>query len=213
MQRIFAEFLCTFSLHAYPDAMSTEHQRLDTTTVKVLAHPLRSRLVARLRVHGPATATELAATLGTNSGATSYHLRRLADTGLVRDTGRGEGKRRVWEATTDGHSIRSSDLSGDEDAQTALDWLMRHYLHQSVQRYEAWLDSAEAWPLDWRDELGYNDSRARLTPDELEQLHAELEAVVARYRELGQRRESPARARDVHVTLLFAPMDAAYEGD
>ena len=44
--------------------------RLDTTALRTLAHPLRSRLLTQLRLHGPATATSLAGTLGTNSGAT-----------------------------------------------------------------------------------------------------------------------------------------------
>ena len=64
----------------------------------MLAHPLRSRLLAQLRLHGPATATDLADVLDTNTGATSYHLRKLESVGLVTDTGTGEGKRRVWEA-------------------------------------------------------------------------------------------------------------------
>ena len=34
--------------------------RLDATALRVLAHPLRSRLLSQLRLHGPATATELA---------------------------------------------------------------------------------------------------------------------------------------------------------
>ena len=46
--------------------------RLDAGALRVLAHPLRSRLLSTLRVGGPATATDLAAQLGTNSGATSY---------------------------------------------------------------------------------------------------------------------------------------------
>ena len=61
--------------------------RLDATSLRVLAHPLRSRLLSRLRVGGPATATDLATALGTNSGATSYHLRKLESVGLVTDTG------------------------------------------------------------------------------------------------------------------------------
>ncbi|WP_192900738.1 ArsR/SmtB family transcription factor [Microbacterium sp. RG1] len=52
--------------------------RLDSRAVRALAHPLRSRILSRLRTHGPATATELASALGTNSGATSYHLRASA---------------------------------------------------------------------------------------------------------------------------------------
>ncbi|RYE79717.1 MAG: ArsR family transcriptional regulator, partial [Myxococcales bacterium] len=77
---------------------------LDATAVKVLAHPLRSRLLSALRRDGAATATDLAAALGTNSGATSYHLRKLESVGLVEDTGDGEGKRRLWRASTRFHS-------------------------------------------------------------------------------------------------------------
>ena len=65
------------------------HVRLDSASVKILAHPLRSRLVGALRNGGPATATALAGVLGTNSGATSYHLRKLEEVGLVVDTGEG----------------------------------------------------------------------------------------------------------------------------
>jgi DNA-binding transcriptional ArsR family regulator len=60
--------------------------RLDPGALKILAHPLRSRLLTALRLHGPATATELATTLATNTGATSYHLRKLASVGLVEET-------------------------------------------------------------------------------------------------------------------------------
>ena len=65
-----------------PDPRSV---RPDSRQLRVLAHPLRSRLLGALRHGGPATATALAARLGTNSGATSYHLRQLAEAGLVED--------------------------------------------------------------------------------------------------------------------------------
>src|ERR671910_1199949 len=94
--------------------------RLDAASLRVLAHPLRSRLLSKLRIAGPATATDLAAELGTNSGATSYHLRKLESVGLVSDTGTGEGKRRVWEAASRGHEWTPSDFVGDADAEASL---------------------------------------------------------------------------------------------
>src|SRR5918998_5444153 len=97
--------------------------RLDASALRVLAHPLRSRLLSQLRLHGPATATELAGALATNTGATSYHLRKLEAVGLVTDTGTGEGKRRVWEAATRGHEWTPSDFAGDPDAEASLSWL------------------------------------------------------------------------------------------
>ena len=108
--------------------------RLDERAVRVLAHPLRSRLLGRLRVEGPATATELAAALDSNTGATSYHLRALEGVGLVTDTGEGVGKRRLWRASSDFHTWTDSDFAGDEDAQTALGWLQRDYIRQFAAR-------------------------------------------------------------------------------
>ena len=78
--------------------------------LRVLAHPLRSRIVAALRRDGPATSTTLAQVLATNSGATSYHLRKLESVGLVEDTGEGEGKRRLWRASATTTSWHPSDF-------------------------------------------------------------------------------------------------------
>src|SRR5688500_7119435 len=118
-----AHLLCKGSVHRYCARMATSIPsptvetsgeltgiRLDATSLRVLAHPLRSRLLSQLRIGGPATATDLAAELGTNSGATSYHLRKLESVGLVADTGEGEGKRRLWRAATDFHSYYPSDF-------------------------------------------------------------------------------------------------------
>ena len=91
----------------------TENLRLDATAIRVLAHPLRSLLLSRLRRDGPATATELAEELGTNTGATSYHLRKLEEVGLVTDTEQGEGRRRVWQAASRSHSFTSGDYPDD----------------------------------------------------------------------------------------------------
>src|SRR6478752_428663 len=65
---------------------SPSELHLGAEAVKVLAHPRRSRIVTQLGRSGPLTATALAALLGTNSGATSYHLSRLESVGLVEDT-------------------------------------------------------------------------------------------------------------------------------
>src|SRR5689334_332832 len=129
MHTSYAQILCKQSVQRYCARMATstprEHLgdmtglRLDAAALKVLAHPLRSRLLSSLRVGGAATATDLATRLGTNSGATSYHLRKLESVGLVEDTGDGEGKRRLWQAATDFHSWDPSDFEGDEDSETA----------------------------------------------------------------------------------------------
>ena len=138
---------------------------LDERAIRVLAHPLRSRMLSLLRTNGPATATGLAAELATNTGATSYHLRALEAVGLVTDTGEGVGKRRLWRASTQYHSWTNSAFAGDDDTRTALDWLQRNYIRQFAERAERWLDVAEGWPAEWVDALGLSDAFVTSPPN------------------------------------------------
>lgn len=178
--------------------------RLDATALKVLAHPLRSRLLSTLRRGGPATATDLAAALGTNSGATSYHLRRLESVGLVTDTGDGEGKRRLWRASTESHQFEPSDFAGDEDAETALNWLVRDYTRHFAEQFERWLDVESTWPTEWRDAAGMSDSFIIATPEQVEELKTEVDELLARYRRVGQ---GNPRARRLAVYSVLYPLD------
>src|SRR5215218_3089966 len=177
---------------------------LDAVAVRVLAHPLRSRLLSRLRTGGPATATDLATALKTNTGATSYHLRRLEAVGLVTDTGEGEGKRRLWRASTDYHSWTNSAFRDDEDTATALDWLQRDYVRQLAQKAERWLDAAPNWPAEWVDVFGLNDTFVTVTPEQMHELNSRLDALLAEYRTLG---EGDPRARRASVSTFSRPMD------
>jgi DNA-binding transcriptional ArsR family regulator len=178
--------------------------RLDATAIKVLAHPLRSQLLSLLRTRGPATATELAEVLSTNTGATSYHLRRLESVGLVSDTGEGTGKRRLWRAATDFHSWNRSSFRADEDSATAVDWLERFYLHQFARRAEEWLDASDAWPDDWVDAFGLNDTTLLVTPQELQELKRRIDTLIEEFR--GRAGGDP-RARQVSLYYYSRPTE------
>jgi DNA-binding transcriptional ArsR family regulator len=179
---------------------------LDERAIRVLAHPLRSRILSTLRVSGPATATELAAELSTNTGATSYHLRALESVGLVVDTREGVGKRRVWRASTQYHSWTNSAFRDDENTRTALDWLQRSYIRQFAERSERWLDAAEAWPDEWVDVLGLSDTYVVVTPQQLAALSEELDELLERYRHAG---EGDPRARRILLGSFASPADLA----
>jgi predicted ArsR family transcriptional regulator len=183
---------------------------LDREALTVLAHPLRSRLLTELRLHGPATATTLAQRLTTNTGATSYHLRRLASVGLVEEAETVGGRQRPWQAATDKHGWTERDAAGDPDAEAATDWLRRHYLRTFVERYEAWLATQHEWPLEWQDAAGSSDDALRLTPERLAALSTEIQAVLDRYRALPPAAEADASA-DEHVVQVYLhafPIDA-----
>jgi DNA-binding transcriptional ArsR family regulator len=161
--------------------------RLDAASLRVMAHPLRTRLLAALRLHGPSTATGLAARLGTNSGATSYHLRQLAEVGLVEeDPELGNARERWWRAGHRGTTWRELDFAGDPDDRAAAEWLVRHYVRQRHLWAEDWLDVRDQWPQEWRDAADLSDVWLDLTPDQLEGLVAEVHEVVERYRGLNE---------------------------
>jgi DNA-binding transcriptional ArsR family regulator len=182
---------------------SQDDFRLTPEAVKVLAHPLRSRLLGTLRRGGPATATTLATTLSTNSGATSYHLRKLESVGLVADTGEGAGKQRLWRAATSSHSWERTELAQDEDAATALGWLERDYLRLFSNDFGHWLDVAEAWPGEWQDAAGMGDTWVTVNPEQLRKLRRELDAVFERYRDA----EPAPGARRVTFWQAAYPLD------
>lgn len=196
--------MCTGIVHDMTDDPRYTGLQLDARAVRVLAHPLRSRLLSRLRQAGPATATELAESLRTNTGATSYHLRKLESVGLVTDTGEGEGKRRLWRASTTFHAWHRSDFGDDEDAATAADWLERDYIRQFAARAERWQDVSGAWPDAWTDVLGLNDTFVRVTPAQMAQLNDELDELLARYRHLG---DGDPAAQRVQVYTYAHPTD------
>ena len=181
--------------------------RLDAAALKVLAHPLRSRLLSALRSGGPATATDLARSLGTNSGATSYHLRKLESVGLVADTGGGHGRRRVWRAATESHRWTVSDFAGDDDSETALNWLLRDYSRQLGRRFERWLDVEGSWPAQWRDAAGMSDYVVLATPAQAEAFGTELDQLVAKYRAAGQGQPDAMRL-SVHSVIYPTDLDA-----
>ncbi len=156
---------------------------LDSRALQVLAHPLRSRLLSALRTGGAATATALAAQLETNTGATSYHLRKLAEVGLVAETGEGRGRERWWQAATAMHTWAERDVAEDPDGRAASEWLRRNYFRHFSERYGAWLDAQSSWPLEWQEAAGASDYLVTLSAARLRQLTTEAYALFERYRE------------------------------
>lgn len=170
---------------------------VDRSALRVLAHPLRTRLLAELRALGSATASDLARVLGTNSGATSYHLRRMAEVGLVADAGT-IGRRRLWEVATEDRAL---DVGDDEDDEAALDWLARDYVGHFAQKAQGWLTDAPEWPLGWQEACGLEDHLVLVTDEQLASLRAEMTELLARYRRVGAGNPSAKR-----VTFYTCPL-------
>jgi hypothetical protein len=169
-----------------PPAGEESHRsvRLDSRQVRILAHPLRLRLVGELRIGGPATATTLATRLHTNTGATSYHLRQLAEVGLVvEDVDRGSGRQRWWRSVYDLSSWDQSDFDDNPEARAAVEWIGAEQVRLLAERAERWMATQHAYPPAWRDAAGMSDALLTIGPHRLRALTAELWQVILRYRD------------------------------
>jgi DNA-binding transcriptional ArsR family regulator len=181
--------------------------------LRALSHPTRLRMLMLLRLEGPATATRLARELKLNTGATSYHLRRLAEHGLiVEDTERGDARDRWWkaahESTRVGMTARGEDEQEDVEA----------YLQTVALMYTETLMQAVAerrfLPAAWQEASTTSDWHIRLTPARAEELLEALEAVISRFWDT----EEPATtdgAADfvVNLNAFPRPGTVVLEGD
>ncbi|WP_410814216.1 helix-turn-helix domain-containing protein [Micromonospora sp. 067-2] len=181
------------------DRAAPRRVHLDNRQVRTLAHPLRMRLLGSLRIDGPATATALAEKLATNTGATSYHLRQLAEVGLVsEDPDRGTGRQRWWQAEHDVSEFESTGFDDDDDARAAVQWIQANQVRIMADLAERWMAVEHHQSPAWRDAAGMSDLALPLDPARLRALTGELWAVLMRYRD-----EAVAVGADVKPVHVF----------
>ena len=88
----------------------------DARRWKALSHPLRQDILGHLSEHEAATSTTIAQALGENTGTTSYHLRVLADAGVIEEvTERAHGRERWWRTIPVDHREPDYDSLSPED--------------------------------------------------------------------------------------------------
>ncbi|MGW1771534.1 helix-turn-helix domain-containing protein [Streptomyces sp. NPDC002104] len=161
-------------------------RKLDAHSLRGLAHPLRIRLLGDLRLHGPATASQLAQRLGESSGATSYHLRQLAAYGFVEDAPEhGKGRERWWQPCQDG-TIFDEALVYDTDPATrgAAEVFLAEIVKIHEQELSSWLGEAHTWSLEWRRSSELSDFSLQLTPEQSHELVLKMHDLINSYRDL-----------------------------
>lgn len=157
---------------------------LDEHRLNALTHPVRRALLLLLRTDGPATATRLAQRVGESSGLTSYHLRKLAEVGLVaEDHERGTKRERWWYSPHDVTTWSPSDFLGNPETHRASVALRREIHRWQLRLLDQWLDEESEWDKAWVDAAGLADALLTLTPESARALSEELHAVVRRYRD------------------------------
>ena len=174
----------------------------DASRWKAMSHPLRREMLRHLDEHGPATSTTLAGALGENTGTTSYHLRVLADAGVIEEVPeRANGRERWWRTFPVDHREPDYDtLSAGERA--ALDeWraqqipgeleLVNRFV-RDVRQHGAWARASRA--------------RGFYTVEDLEALHDEYVALLHKYGHSA--RDAPPGARPMQLRMFYIPDEA-----
>ncbi|WP_052849558.1 winged helix-turn-helix domain-containing protein [Streptomyces avicenniae] len=194
-----------------PAPTSRPSRRLDATSLRGLAHPLRMTLLDHLTLEGPATATGLAARVGESSGTVSWHLRHLARHGFItEDTGRGTRRERWWRVVEEAKVLDTAEFRGDPEASGALSLYLQETVRRQFARVTDYL--GEAWDEDWQRAGAVVEWRdLRLDPAGLRALQEELLAVLARHSEAAKAAQAGPDALPVTVQIQAFPRRV--EGD
>ncbi|GAA3439065.1 ArsR family transcriptional regulator [Kutzneria kofuensis] len=153
---------------------------------------MREALLELLRTRDELTSTDAARELGGNTGLYSFHLRKLAEQGLVEDV---RGRR-------DGPGPGGSPKARSRSRTRSWESLNRRLEDESYQR---WRDNRGQAPVEWRD--GGFSEVVYLTPEEMAAMGDAIRSVIALFRH----RETlpaarPADAAPVAVVARLFPM-------
>ncbi|MFE5398433.1 ArsR/SmtB family transcription factor [Streptomyces sp. NPDC056568] len=164
----------------------------DLGTLKALAHPLRMRLYRGLCVARTATASHLADQVDEAVSLVSYHLRKLAEHGLIEEARpqSADGRERWWQPASDGVTIRAENFR-DEPEQVAAHLVATRLFHdQRADMYRRYLDERATWGAEWNSAAPDSESLLRLTAAELTELRAELLVLARKYEARGRAAEA-----------------------
>lgn len=174
------------------DMTSPEYRRItDLGTLKAISHPLRMRLYRALFVARTATASQLADQVDEAVSLVSYHLRKLAEHGLIEEAEAqsSDGRERWWRLSSHGFSIRDEDIKDAPELNAAAAAFGRTVGEQRALMHRRFIDERGTWSDAWRSASFASEWLPRLTAAELDALGTELEAVVRRHEEAARAAE------------------------
>lgn len=157
---------------------------MSTDVLKAMAHPVRRELLAALRHMGAGRAADLAAALGEPANRLSFHLRVLADAGLIEEAPElARDKRdRVWRPVRGGLTLGSPEdpVKDRELGDAVLAGLVADD-HRLLDRVAAWAPrytSGEDPVI-----RGAMEAHSlRLTRERFEELASRVDAVIEEFR-------------------------------
>ncbi|MFY9913667.1 MAG: helix-turn-helix domain-containing protein [Nocardioidaceae bacterium] len=182
--------------------MVVTRRRVTTASdMKALAHPVRMDVLELLVTHGGMTASDAAAELGLTPANVSWHLRKLAQHGFVRQATSGPGRRRPWKAVAE--SLTWGDDAEDMTAATSLQDVA---IERELQRLRAALANVDGESEVWRAAMSLHQSQLWLTADEAREIGDQVrELFLTKAVERQDPAHRPADARLMSMLAWVVP--------
>ena len=181
----------------------------DPQAMRALAHPVRLAALSYLQKHGPATATQLSEHVGASPSVTSWHLRHLAEFGLVVDVPPPSGtdrRQRWWDAAARGFRYEMPDTPEGTEAGRLLRTEM---MNQVLEAAQQWLVETEPnLDPEWSRLAGSANTLLMLTLAEAEAIESAIEELLAPYvqrRDAGDVPDDARPVRHLRISLPEAP--------
>jgi DNA-binding transcriptional ArsR family regulator len=182
----------------------TRRRVTDSDALKALAHPVRLALLETLVTEGPMTATQAAGRVGSSPSNCSWHLRKLAEHGFVREARGHTGRNRPWQAVSQGLDWGEPEdgASADPTDRIAAEALTDLLVEREVQRLRAAQASRDTEPPAWQEVTGLASSMLWLTVEEAADLRRELADLLQARSELSAGRAAHPETRPEDARLV-----------
>ncbi|QWZ07679.1 helix-turn-helix domain-containing protein [Nocardioides panacis] len=182
----------------------TRRRVTDTDALKALAHPVRLALLETLVTQGPMTATQAADRVGSSPSNCSWHLRKLAEHGFVREARGHTGRNRPWQAVSQGLDWGEPDADPSAGApdRIATEALTDLLVEREVQRLRAAQASRDTEPPAWQEVTGLASSMLWLTAEEAADLRRDLADLLQARSELSAERAAHPGTRPEGARLV-----------
>src|SRR5882757_598536 len=176
----------------------------DPRALRALTSPVRLRILERLYLDGPLTATELSEPVGESPANCSWHLRQLARYGFVEEAGGGKGRRRPWRAVSENLTWGTDEEAGElAAAGVAASQLLRDQAAGALKEWAVWRREE---PTEWRNAGFDMQTLAWLTVEELAEFARVIAELMTRHDErTHDPSKRPAGARAIRLVASGIP--------
>ncbi|MGZ4467189.1 MAG: ArsR/SmtB family transcription factor [Nocardioidaceae bacterium] len=172
----------------------------EAAALKALSHPVRIALLSALVTEGPLTASQAAELVGESPSNCSWHLRKLAEHGFVREARSTDGRNRPWQAVGEGLEWGAGDET-DPASTLAADALTDMLVEREMQRFRAARAARAQEPAAWREATGLVQSQLWLTAEEAAELKERLNDLLTSY--AGRNTDRTARPAGARLVSLL----------